>query len=98
MTLTRPAGDADEVYRLPLPAAVGVREGLNLPRYPTFKGRLTSKKAAVESAEQQPEAGGQRMVRLVQTAEQVTETEVIGTGPEAADRVVEILEELEVLR
>ena len=29
-----------EVYRLPLPAVVGVKEGINLPRYPTMKGRL----------------------------------------------------------
>ncbi len=31
----------------PLPAVLGVKEGLNLPRYPTLPGRLRSKKADV---------------------------------------------------
>ena len=39
-----------EVYRLPLPAVVGVKEGINLPRYPTMKGRLASKKVEVANA------------------------------------------------
>ena len=39
-----------EVYVLPLPAVVGVKEGINLPRYPTMKGRLASKKIAVDDA------------------------------------------------
>ena len=37
-----------ETYELPLPAVVGVKEGINLPRYPTMKGRLASKKAEVD--------------------------------------------------
>ena len=34
-------------YDLPLPAVVGIKEGINLPRYPTMKGRLASKKAEI---------------------------------------------------
>jgi electron transfer flavoprotein beta subunit len=37
------AGGRD-VYRLPLPAVLGVREGLNLPRYPSVPGRLRAKR------------------------------------------------------
>ena len=37
------------VYELPLPAVVGVKEGINLPRYPTMKGRLASKKVDVDA-------------------------------------------------
>ena len=40
-----------EVYKLPLPAALGVKEGINLPRYPTMKGRLASKKAELKTLE-----------------------------------------------
>ena len=36
-----------EVYELPMPAVLGVKEGINLPRYPTLKGRLASKKVEV---------------------------------------------------
>jgi electron transfer flavoprotein beta subunit len=37
-----------ETYELPLPAVLGVKEGLNLPRYPSVPGRLRAKKKAVE--------------------------------------------------
>ncbi|HKB27740.1 MAG TPA: electron transfer flavoprotein subunit beta/FixA family protein [Candidatus Limnocylindrales bacterium] len=37
-----------ETYELPLPAVVGVKEGLNLPRYPSVPGRLRAKKKEVE--------------------------------------------------
>lgn len=37
-----------ETYQLPLPAVLGVKEGLNLPRYPSVPGRLRAKKKEVE--------------------------------------------------
>jgi electron transfer flavoprotein beta subunit len=37
-----------ETYELPLPAVIGVKEGLNLPRYPSVPGRLRAKKKDVE--------------------------------------------------
>ena len=40
-----------ETYELPLPAVVGVKEGLNLPRYPSVPGRLRAKKKDVERVE-----------------------------------------------
>jgi electron transfer flavoprotein beta subunit len=94
----READAGVEVYELPLPAVLGVKEGINLPRYPTLKGRLASKK--VEVAQQQPggAAGGQQMVALLPATEQVSETVVLGSGPEAASAVVDLLEELGVLK
>ena len=41
-------GGGWETYELPLPAIVGVKEGLNLPRYPSVPGRLRAKKKEVE--------------------------------------------------
>ena len=41
-------GGGWETYELPLPAALGVKEGLNLPRYPSVPGRLRAKKKEVE--------------------------------------------------
>jgi len=38
----------EEAYTLPLPAVVTVKEGINLPRYPSLPGRLRAKRAAVE--------------------------------------------------
>ena len=87
-----------EQYELPLPAAVGVKEGINLPRYPTMKGRLASKKVAVAHVDAAASAGGQQLVRLFRPTEQVTATTILGHGPDAAPAVVDVLEELGVLR
>lgn len=91
-----------EVYELPLPACVGVKEGINLPRYPTMRGRLASKKAELASLEPVADAathaqGRQTQVRLVSPPEKVSETVILGTGPDAAPAVVDLLEELGVL-
>jgi len=93
----RPFDGGFEEYRLPLPAVLGVKEGLNLPRYPTLKGRLASKKAVVESFESNAAPGGLTMREFRAPREQVTETRILGSGPAAAPAVVEILEELGVL-
>lgn len=98
VTARREADAGVEVYTLPLPAVLGVKEGINLPRYPTLKGRLASKKVDVAQVATSAAPGGQQMVTLVQAAEQVSETVVLGTGPEAAPAVVDLLEELGVLK
>jgi len=41
-------GGGWETYRLPLPAVLGVKEGLNLPRYPSVPGRLRAKRKEIE--------------------------------------------------
>jgi electron transfer flavoprotein beta subunit len=87
-----------ERYELPLPAAVGVKEGINLPRYPTMKGRLASKKATIRQLDADAPEGGQRMVRLVRPAERASNTTILGTGADAAPAVVDLLTELGVVR
>lgn len=94
----READAGVEVYTLPLPAVLGVKEGINLPRYPTMKGRLSAKKVEVGRVEPQASPGGQQMVTLLQAAEQVSQTVVLGRGPEAAPAVVDLLEELGLLK
>ena len=86
-----------EVYEMEMPAALGVKEGLNLPRYPTMRGRLASKKLAVTVLDLDSEEGGQAMVRLHRPAETVSQTLILGQGPEAASAVVDVLEQLGVL-
>ena len=87
-----------EVYEVPLPAVLGVKEGINLPRYPTLKGRLASKKVAVANVAPEAEPGGQQMITLLPAAEQVSATVILGTGPDAAAAVVDMLEEIGVLK
>ena len=97
VTARREIDGGFEVYELPRPCVLGVKEGLNLPRYPTMKGRLASKKLEVRSLELDTEPGGQARVRLHRPEEQVSETVILGEGPEAAAAVVDVLDELGVL-
>ena len=86
-----------EVYEVPLPAVVGVREGINLPRYPSVPGRLRAKRKEIERVSPVRAAGGPEMIRMALPVEQVQEVEILGSGPEAAPRVVELLREIGVL-
>ncbi|PSK96972.1 electron transfer flavoprotein beta subunit [Haloactinopolyspora alba] len=97
LDLRRDAAGGIEVYRTPLPAAVAVAEGLNLPRYPSMRGRLRAMKARLDTVEVQLEPGGLRKRGLRRPAEQGSQTVMLGTGPEAADAVADVLEELGVV-
>lgn len=91
--LRRDVSDGVEVYEAPLPAVVAVKEGLNLPRYPTIQGRLRAKKAPLRTIEPAVAAGGLRTVGLRQPPENEQETVVLGHGADAADGIVELLAE-----
>jgi len=86
-----------EVYEMPIPAAVGVKEGINLPRYPTMRGRLASKRLEVGELAMEAPRGGQSMRRLNRPADVVSETVILGEGPAAASAVVDVLAELGLL-
>ncbi len=45
----RAVGSEREVYAVPLPAVVTVRDGLNIPRYPSVPGRIKARKKPVTS-------------------------------------------------
>lgn len=94
--LRRDIADGVERYELPLPVVVGVREGINVPRYPALKGRVRAKKAQVDRHPVAPPSGGLRKVRLRHPAQAETETVVLGHGAEAASGLVDVLEELGV--
>ncbi len=97
VTAKREIDGGFEIYRLPRPAALGVKEGINLPRYPTMKGRLASKKAELTVTEVDAAPGGQTLIRLHRPAETTSRTEILGTDASAAVAVVDLLEEIGVL-
>lgn len=86
-----------DVYVLPLPAVVTVKEGLNLPRYPSVPGRMRAKRKPVETSS--PERPNPRltMVRLRVPESSGKEAQVLGRGAEAAPAVVEVLKEIGVM-
>jgi electron transfer flavoprotein beta subunit len=85
----RESDAGQEIYMLPLPSAVGVKEGINLPRYPTMNVTRTESTGSV---------GGLKMIQLQRPPERVSNTQILGTGPEAASAVVDLLEELGVFK
>lgn len=89
----RETGAGFEVYRLPMPAVLAVKEGIALPRYPTLSGRLKSKKLEIRRHEADLSPGGLRMVRFESPPEQESTTEILADAAAVAD----VLEELGVL-
>lgn len=97
VTARREVVDGFEVYSLPLPAVLAVKEGITLPRYPTLAGRLKSKKLEIDERDLAVTAGGQAMVGLVTPPEVEVKTEVLGSGADAAGPVVDLFERLGLL-
>ncbi len=86
-----------DVYTLPLPAVVTVKEGLNLPRYPSVPGRMRAKRKPLETRTPVRAGGGVEKVRLVVPEGQGKQAQILGHGAEAAPAVVEILRQAGVL-
>jgi electron transfer flavoprotein beta subunit len=86
-----------DVYTLPLPAVVTVKEGLNLPRYPSVPGRMRAKRKPLETRTPVRAGAGVEKVRLVVPEGQGKQAQVLGHGAEAAPAVVEILRQAGVL-
>jgi electron transfer flavoprotein beta subunit len=87
----------EEAYDLPLPAVVSVKEGINLPRYPSLPGRLRAKRAVIERIEPVWHAEGLRKERLRVPAAQHKQAEILGTGASAVPALVALLDDLGVL-
>ncbi len=83
-----------EVFSVPLPAVIGVKEGINLPRYPTLPGRMKARKTEIDERPVAYEGGGLQLERLVHPPQVESSTEILGSGAEAAPKVVELLREL----
>jgi electron transfer flavoprotein beta subunit len=87
-----------DVYELPLPAMVSVLEGINLPRYPSVPAKLRARSKPVDtSTPERPEPRLEKL-RLVVPPGQGKQAEVLGQGPEAAPKVVEMMREIGVVR
>jgi electron transfer flavoprotein beta subunit len=87
-----------EIYAAPLPAVITVKEGINLPRYPSFQGRLKAKKKDIPRLRPQWSGNDLEKVRLKLPPEQGgRQAEVLGRGPEAAPKAIEVFKRLGVM-
>jgi electron transfer flavoprotein beta subunit len=93
----REVASGREVYAVPTPAVVSVLEGINLPRYPSVPGRMRAKRKPLAASEPVPAQARLEMVRLRLPEGASKQADVLGRGPEAAPRVVEILTEIGVM-
>ena len=93
---------SEETFTLPLPALVTVKEGINLPRYPSLPGRLRAKRAVITrvpgpGAAPAEGAADVRMSRLRVPDAPRKQATVLGHGPGAVPALVTVLTELGVL-
>lgn len=86
-----------ELYEVALPAVFTLKEGINLPRYPSVPGRLKAKQKPIARNRPARRSGGLEKVRLMLPEDHETRVEVLGHGPEAAPRVLEVLRQIGVL-
>jgi electron transfer flavoprotein beta subunit len=82
-----------EAFEFALPAVICVKEGINLPRYPSLPGRLRAKRAEIERHEPQWQAEGLRKRSLRVPAAQHKQATVLGTGAGAVPALLGVLEE-----
>jgi electron transfer flavoprotein beta subunit len=92
----RDVGGTRDVYEVPLPAVLTTLEGLNLPRYPSVPGRLRAKSKPLAASEPARPESKLEKLRLVVPVGQGKQAEILGSGPEAAPKVVEMLQLLGV--
>ena len=86
-----------DVYVVPMPAVLTVKEGLNLPRYPSVPGRLRAgRKPIATSSPTRPESR-LRLIDLVVPGGSGRQTKLLGSGPSAAPAVVKMLRDIGVL-
>ncbi len=87
-------GGGWEIVEAPMPAAVTVKEGINLPRYPSVPGRLRAKRKEIRRLAPERTGAHLRKRRLVLPPTRSQGAEVLGHGPEAAPKVLEVFREL----
>lgn len=97
-TMEVDTADGTEVYEVALPAVATVLEGGVSPRYPSITGKIKAKKAPVETVTTsvQPRGNGRQSLRVPPPPP--SQVEVLGEGPGAAARLVQVLAELGVGR
>lgn len=86
-----------EIYDVALPAVIAVKDGINFPRFPSLPGRLKAKKKPLVTIEPPWQNGGLQKTSLLNPPEETHQVVILGKGPEAAPKVVDLLAELGLL-
>ena len=84
--------DGMAVFSAPLPAVVTCQKGLNEPRYPSIRGKMTAMKMAIPEQAADLVLGRVRIARLSQPSTR-SGGRMVGTGPDAVVELVRLLHE-----
>ena len=95
--IKRDCEEGTEIYEVPLPAVISIKDGMNTPRFPTLRGTMQAKKKPLESFSVSPKDTGATFSKFTRPEVQSKQTEILGNGPEAAAKVVELLKKLEMV-
>lgn len=87
-----------EIFSLELPAVIAVQEGGVDPRYPSITGRMKAKKARITEYDAPEPGTGNPRIGLELPPETTSSVTILGEGPDAAPALVDILEEIGVIR
>ena len=93
----REASGGWEIYEVGLPAVFTLKEGINLPRYPSLPGKLRAKKKPINRSQPQPSGDRLEKLQLKTPKEQESNVVILGNGAGAASKVVELLQEMGVI-
>lgn len=93
----REISDGWEIYQVPLPAVFTVKEGINVPRYPSLRGRMQARRQEIKRITPKKQADGLKKIRLRIPEEEDGGAEVLGEGPEASSKVVDLFQDIGVV-
>ena len=94
----RAVGSEREIYTAPLPAVIAVKDGLNQPRYPSVPGRIKARKKPVVTVQATIEGPRLRKQRLTVPVTEAKGATDLGSGAEAAQKLVTVFREMGVLQ
>jgi len=97
-TVRRQTESGWEAAEVALPAVLTVKEGINLPRYPSLPGRLKAKKKEIHRIKQ-PEwrEGGLTKVRLKLPVQAGHRVEMLGKNGDVGAELVQLFQRLRLL-
>ncbi len=96
-TVRRQTESGWEAAEVSLPAVLTVKEGLNLPRYPSLPGRLKAKKKVIERITPHWQDGGLHKIRLKLPLQAEHTVEILGKNGDAGAQLVEVFQRLRLL-
>lgn len=93
----RSVGSVRELYETPLPAVITVRDGLNIPRYPSVPGRIQARKKPVDMKKPLPRVPKLEKVSLSVVPSDSAGAQILGNGVDAVPALVDVLRTIGIL-